>query len=390
MRLKIALFTYSTKLRGSVVHTLELAEAFHALGHDVCVYALDKDGLGFDRSLRCRYQLIPAQPVSGGIDQLIQQRIQEFVDYFTQAQFTQKQSKIDRYDYYHAQDCISANALLALRQQSVIPHVVRTIHHIEAFNSPYLIECQNRSIYEPNLCLCVSDYWQTELQNQYQIDAPRIINGVNVERFSATPDGSEPLLKQQLGLTGKPIYLTIGGIEPRKNSIALLQGFTQVLQQYPQAQLMIAGGATLFDYQSYRDQFFAFARTHSIEMGRSLILPGTIADRDLPALYRTADAFVFPSLKEGWGLVVLEAIASGLPVLTADQPPFTEFLMPHQALLINPASPVAIGQSMLKIVQPEVAKALVQSSQSVCTQYSWTASAQMHLDWYRQVLGGSG
>lgn len=384
MHLKIALFTYSTKLRGSVVHTLELAEAFHSLGHDVCVYALDKDGLGFDRPLRCRYHLIPAQSVSGSIDQLIRQRIQEFVDYLTQ-----DRSEIDYYDYYHAQDCISANALLALHQQSVIPHVIRTIHHIEAFNSPYLIECQNRSIYQPNLCLCVSKYWQTELQDQYQIDAPQVTNGVNLERFSAIPDGTELLLKQQLGLTGKPIYLTVGGVEPRKNSIALLQGFTHVLQQYPQAQLVIAGGATLFDYQPYRDQFFAFAQTHSIEIGQSLILPGTIPDRDLPALYRTADAFVFPSLQEGWGLVVLEAIASGLPILTSDQPPFTEFLNPHQALLIDPTSPVAIGQAMLKIVQPKVAKALVQASQSVCTPYTWTASAQMHLDWYKQALGGS-
>jgi glycosyltransferase involved in cell wall biosynthesis len=53
-------------------------------------------------------------------------------------------------------------------------------------------------------------------------------------------------------------------------------------------------------------------------IGRSLILPGVIPDRDLPALYRIADAFVFPSVKEGWGLVVLEAIAAGVPVITSN------------------------------------------------------------------------
>lgn len=380
--LRIALFTYSTKLRGSVVHTLELAEALHQLGHDVCVFVLDKDGSGFDRPLRYPYRLIPSQPVAGGIDQLIRQRIQEFVNYLEQ-----ELSKSGFYDCYHAQDCISANALLALRQRSLIPHFVRTIHHIEAFNNPYLIECQENSIIQPDLCLCVSQYWQTELQTRYHINAARVINGVNLDRFSAVADGSEALLRQQLRLTGSPIYLTIGGIEPRKNSIALLQAFAQVLQHHPQAQLVIAGGATLFDYQDYRDQFFALANAQNIEIGRSLILPGVVADRDLPALYRTADAFVFPSSKEGWGLVILEAIASGLPIVTSNQPPFTEFLTPEQALLIAPHAPETIAQAMLNIVQPHIAQRLVQNSQSVCTQYTWEASARMHLQQYEKVSG---
>ncbi len=60
---KIALFTYSTKPRGGVIHTLELAEALQAAGHYVCVYALDKDNLGFHRSLNCPSKLIPTQTV---------------------------------------------------------------------------------------------------------------------------------------------------------------------------------------------------------------------------------------------------------------------------------------------------------------------------------------
>jgi glycosyltransferase involved in cell wall biosynthesis len=75
------------------------------------------------------------------------------------------------------------------------------------------------------------------------------------QTFSAIKDGSETALKQSLGLTGYPIYLTVGGIEPRKNSHKLLQAFAEVLTLYPHAQLAIAGGATLFDYQSYREGF---------------------------------------------------------------------------------------------------------------------------------------
>ena len=376
--LKIALFTYSTKPRGSVIHTLELAEALHHLGHQVCIYALDKDGKGFDYSLSCDYKPVPAHPAPTEIDALIQQRIQEFVEYLKQSN--------QIYDCYHAQDCISANALAILRQERQIPHFVRTVHHIEDYSSLYLQQCQERSIRGADLCLCVSDRWQAELQKHYKIDAPRVINGVNLWRFSPILSGLEYALKEQWKLNGSPIYLTVGGIEPRKNSIRLLQAFGQVLKEYPNAQLVIAGGATLFDYQSYRDEFFALAHQLQIEIGRSLVLPGVIPDSELPALYRIADAFVFPSVKEGWGLVVLEAIASGLPVITSNQPPFTEFLSESQALLIDPNSPDAIAQAMRSIVQPDHSISLVQQSQSVLASYTWEASAKMHLHHYQQLL----
>ncbi|OLP18528.1 glycosyl transferase family 1 [Leptolyngbya sp. 'hensonii'] len=379
----MALFTYSTKLRGSVIHTIELAAALENLGHRVGVYALDKEGNGFGRSISFPYYPVPAQPAPDEIDQLIQQRIQEFVVYLGQGHLADYP-----YEVFHAQDCISANALSALKSAGQIPHFIRTVHHIEDYNSPYLQQCQDRSIREPDLCLCVSEYWQQELYQKYQINAPRVINGINPDRFSGNPDGKEPLLRQQWGITGSPIYLTIGGIEPRKNSIRLLQAFAIVLTQLPQAQLIIAGGATLFDYQPYRDEFFALAQQLEIPLGTSLLLPGVIPDDALPALYRTATAFVFPSIKEGWGLVLLEAIASGLPVLTANQPPFTEFLTPQQALLVDPTDIPAIAQAMVTIAAPNVARSLVHQSQPICEHYTWDNSARMHLQQYRQLADG--
>ena len=376
-RLRIALLTYSTKPRGSVVHTLELAEALHALGHEVCVYALSKDGSGFDRPLACRTCLIPAAAAPTDTDALIQQRIQEFVSYLSQQSL--------HHDIYHAQDCLSANALAQLRQQRQIPHLIRTVHHIEEYRSPYLQACQDRSIREVDRCFCVSDRWQMELQDQYQIQAARVLNGVNLQHFSSQLNGTEPLLKQRWMITGAPIYLTIGGIEPRKNSINLLRAFAEVKQTFPQAQLVIAGGATLFDYQTYQQEFLAVAEQLGVT-GDSLRLLDVIPTEELPALYRIADAFVFPSIKEGWGLVLLEAIASGLPVITSQRSPFTEFLTPDQALLVDPLIPSELARAMNAVVQPELAQSLIQQSQSVLSTYTWEASAQTHVQHYQQLL----
>lgn len=379
--MKIALLTYSTKPRGSVVHTWELATALHELGHSVCVYALDKDGSGCDRSLPCPVQLIPAGPAPADIDALIRQRIQEFAAYL--------QAEGTKYDVYHAQDCIGANALVQLREAGHIPHLVRTVHHIEDYQSPYLQACQDKSIRLPDLCLCVSDRWQRALKTAYQITAPRVVNGVNLARFTPTPNGREAALKAAYGLVGQPIYLTVGGIEPRKNSVRLLEAFAQIRACDPRAQLVIAGGATLFDYSPYREAFFQRAKELHINVGQDLVLPGVITDADMPVLYRCADAFCFPSVKEGWGLVVLEAIAAQRPVVTANETPFTEFLTAREAILVDPHSVESIAQGMMAVVRPERSRPLIHHSQAILPHYTWTQSAQLHLQAYQTLLNSA-
>jgi glycosyltransferase-like protein len=374
--LRIALFTYSTKLRGSVVHTLELAEALHQLGHSVCVYALSKDGQGFERSLSCEVCLIPAALAPLEIDVLIHQRIQEFVQALRYHPLS--------HDVFHAQDCLSANALLELRQFRSLPWVVRTVHHVEAYRSSYLRQCQDRSIVQVDQCLCVSDRWQQKLLQIYGIAAARVNNGVNLRLFSPQPQGQEEALRQRWNLSTAPIYLTVGGLEPRKNSLGILRAFAQVYEDTPTARLVIVGGETLFDYQDYRQDCFALI--NQLGLQRGVILPGVVSTAELATFYRIAHAFLFPSLKEGWGLVVMEAIASGLPVITANQPPFTEFLSPQQALLVDPADPGAIAQAMAAVRHPLLAQSLVQTSQSLLHTYTWESAAHQHVHQYQARL----
>ena len=111
-----------------------------------------------------------------------------------------------------------------------------------------------------------------------------------------------------------------------------------------------------------------------------------ITDEEIRALYRCADAFVFPSVKEGWGLVLLEAIASELPIITSNMPPFTEFLDEQSALLVDPNSSQNIVQAMQKILNKNLAQKLINNSAEIPAQYSWQKSAQMHLDLYQKLI----
>ncbi len=132
-----------------------------------------------------------------------------------------------------------------------------------------------------------------------------------------------------------PIFLAVGGVEERKNTLRILAGFRALHANLPTARLVIAGGASLLDHDAYQAEF-ARALASSGLPERAVIRTGPIADALMPALYRAADALVFPSVKEGFGLVVLEAMASGIPVVTSRIAPFTEYLGDDDVLWCEP------------------------------------------------------
>ena len=169
--LRIALFTYSTKPRGGVVHTLELAEHIQNLGHDVHIFALGKDEQGFFRSTSFPNTFIPC--AMGEKNESLDNRIERFIDTYFQFLVTHLQTS---FDIYHAQDCVSANALWQASEKGLFSFFIRTIHHVDDFVTPRLIQCQKDSIYKPDYCLVVSEYWKDRLMSEFGVDSHIIYN----------------------------------------------------------------------------------------------------------------------------------------------------------------------------------------------------------------------
>jgi len=387
--LRVALFTYSTKPRGGVVHTLALAEQIQALGHQAHIYALGKDERSsFFRPTSAPFTLIPTPEAAEDepLDERIQRYIQTYYTFLAQRQ-------PGPFDIYHAQDCISANALWRLREDGLIARFGRTIHHIDDFTSPVLIECQNHSIYRPDFRLVVSRYWQQRLITEFGLESTIIHNGVDTHRFQPTQPAARAEARARLGLSEGWVFLNIGGIEPRKNSLRLLRAF-QVARQTLAAEgqtsvLLLAGGDTLLDYEPYRAEFFQALDESGLQRDKDIFLLGVAPDDLIPTLYQAADALAFPSVKEGWGLVALEAMATGLPVLASDLPVFHEYLRPEEnALLVEPLDEAAIAAGMLRLVQDEALRRRLAAAGPITAQrFSWTATAQAHVDYYRTLDG---
>jgi len=383
-RLRIAMLAHSTNPRGSVVHALEVGDALAAAGHDVVVHAPDPGGTGFCRATRCRTAALPARAIVGGLFEMVETRSAEYVAHFSAP-------SAERFDLYHAQDGISGNALARLRELGAIPGFLRTVHHLDAFADARLAARQMRAVTAADRVLCVSRVWQEILACDHGIAASRVGNGVDTARFSPNPDGADAALRARLGLDGGPVFLAVGGIEERKNTRRILQAFAKVRNARPDAQLVIAGGASLLDHSAARGAFDAALRETGLATGpgAAVIATGTLADAEMPPLYRLADALVFPSLREGFGLVVLEAMASGTPVIVSRMTPFTEYLAADDCLWVEPTSVGEIAAAMVGACDAATRHRLAAAGHSVCRHHTWQESARRHLEAYARWLRSS-
>jgi glycosyltransferase involved in cell wall biosynthesis len=110
------------------------------------------------------------------------------------------------------------------------------------------------------------------------------------------------------------------------------------------------------------------------------VLLGTVPDAELPGWYAAADVLAFPSTKEGWGLVVLEAMSAGLPVVTSDLPVFREYLLPDRDALMVPVNDAAALAAALTSVldDHQLADTLRSAGRELCERFTWARSAAEH------------
>ncbi|OAK53508.1 MSMEG_0565 family glycosyltransferase [Rhodococcoides kyotonense] len=352
---RLALLTYSSKPRGGVVHTLHLAEALARTGVDVTVWSL---GRGGDNAFFRRVDpsvSIRMVPFEARDDESVGDRILRSIDVLGQA-FSNSD-----YDIVHAQDCISANA---------VGPCIRTIHHLDTFTTPALAACHERAVVEPYARICVSAAVAEEVHRGWGVEPTVIPNGVDAGRFEAAAASGGTEWQQKLGR----YVLAVGGIEPRKGSIDLLDAFARLNR--PDLSLVFAGGETLFDYRDYRRRFDSYAA----QLGIEPIILGTVDDDELPHLVAQASVLPFFSTKEGFGLAAMEALAAGIPVVARDLPVLREVFGDAVTYASEPKSMADQLAAVLDGPRDSQAGRLLARS------LTWDAAAQKHLDFYRSFL----
>jgi glycosyltransferase involved in cell wall biosynthesis len=217
---------------------------------------------------------------------------------------------------------------------------------------------------------------------------------VEQERIVVIPMGCEPrfrpaagsactaTLRQRYALPERYI-LFVGTLEPRKNVAVLLQAFSRLLGENPRddLKLVVAGGEG-WGGMDIR------ARAEALKLRDRVIFTGFVDDDDLPDLYRGALMFVYPSLYEGFGLPILEAMACGIPVITSNRSSLPE-VAGDAALLIDPTRPEDLAAAiMLLLCDGTRRQELRAKGIARARSFTWDAVAQQTIAIYRAVGGG--
>jgi glycosyltransferase-like protein len=376
--LRIAILAHSTNPRGGVVHALELGDALTLLGHEVTVHAPDASGTGFFRDTLCRTVCVAASPVGRNVRSMVETRITDYLRYFEHAE--------NRcFDIWHAQDGISGNALATLKERGLIGGFARTVHHVDTFADARLSALQLRALTTADCLFVVSRLWRQWIARELGRTADLVGNGVDTSRFSREPDATDAVLRARLDLApDAPVLLAIGGIEERKNTIRILRAFRTLQSQHPSCRLVIAGGASLLDHDAYQARFAQNLAQSGLPDG-SVVRTGPWPQELMPALYRAATTLVFPSTKEGFGLVVLEAMASGVPVVTSRIAPFTEYLGDDDVLWCDPLATASIAAAMAASLDPARRAHCIAHGFAIAAAHDWMRTAQAHLATYHKL-----
>lgn len=233
------------------------------------------------------------------------------------------------------------------------------------------------SMLRADLVLTVSEHSRQEIVHFYPFvrDKIRVVLEAAGPVAEARPDDVEAERITQ----GRPFVLAVGTLQPRKNIGRLVEAYIRLRQAgVTTARLVVVGRAT---WQGSAIQRLAAATPY----GADIVFPGYLPDATVAALYARCEAFVYPSIYEGFGLPVLEAMACGAPVVTSTCSSLPE-VAGDAALLVDPSSVEAIASALARVLgEPELRADLRRRGLRRAAHFSWRRAAAETVDVYREA-----
>jgi len=236
-----------------------------------------------------------------------------------------------------------------------------------------------RSVQRADHVIAVSEATRQDLMELYHTPPGKIsvlYHGVTPEFAPVTSAARLNDVRQKYNLGQNPFILSVGTLQPRKNYQRLIQALAQLEAD---VSLVIVGG------RGWQVEPI-LAEIERQKLAARVHLPGFVADADLPALYSAAALFVYPSLYEGFGLPVLEAMACGAPVIAANRSALPE-VVGNAGLLIDPYNVDELAAAINRLLGDGSLRAqLATAGRAQAAQFTWPAMARQLVEMYRQII----
>ncbi|MDE0197560.1 MAG: glycosyltransferase family 1 protein [Caldilineaceae bacterium] len=194
--------------------------------------------------------------------------------------------------------------------------------------------------------------------------------------------GEEALdaVRQKYAIGDRPYIFALSTLEPRKNYPRLIRAYHAARRDSDLPHRLVIGGKKGWLF----DEIFATVRELGIE--EDVHFPGFVDDADLPALYSGAEFFAYPSLYEGFGLPIIEALACGTPVLTSDNSCLPE-AGGEGAIYVDAESVESIAEGIVRLAtQPELRAGLAAAGEVHARSFTWSRSLDQLLEAYERAL----
>lgn len=293
------------------------------------------------------------------------------------------------FDIIHAHDWLAAYAGRGLKNIYHLP-LIATIHATEhgrngglfTEEQKYIGEVEWQLIYDSWKTICCSQYMEEELATVFQTPRDKIEiipNGVSPESFQiSSPDNS---IREHFAPHGEKIIFYVGRLVQEKGVQVLLRALPLVREQCPDARVVIAGTGP------YEEELQRQAAIQGLD--QHVIFAGYIDDYTRNQLYHWSTAAVFPSFYEPFGIVALEAMAAGTPVVVGDVGGFRETVKHGEnGLKAVPGDPASLARQIGTLLSsPDLAKKLARKALfDLHHQFSWKSIARDTIAVYREVI----
>jgi glycosyltransferase involved in cell wall biosynthesis len=205
-----------------------------------------------------------------------------------------------------------------------------------------------------------------------------VYNGVS-EHFKPVTDQLElHRVKEKYHLPGR-FFFFLGNTDPKKNTRGTLKAFSDFLKQTGSDFHLV-----MLDYDQYELEKL-LDEIGDTELINRIILTGYVVNTDLPAIYCQCEVFLYPSLRESFGIPMLEAMACGAPVVTSNTSSMPE-VAGDAAVLVDPFKPEEITAAMIRIIADKDLKAnMITKGFAQAMKFSWKAMARHVLEIYREI-----
>ena len=276
-------------------------------------------------------------------------------------------------DVFYSPDFVLPPTRRATRTLLTV-HDLSFLHCPEAFVPAlrrYLEQVVPCSIARADRVLADSAHTRSDIVSLLGVSPDKVevlYSGVPARFRPEAEPGERERLQARYGIGDQPYVLSVGTLQPRKNYLRLIRAFANLK---PETQLVIAGGQGWL----YED-IFSEAERH----GDSVRILGFVDEGDLPALYRSAVLFAFPSLYEGFGLPVLEAMACGVPVVCSNASSLPE-VAGEAGLLVDPLDTYGLAEAMRRVLEDSrLRREMNERGVAQAARFTWERAARQLLD----------